>query len=93
MHTTHKLPNRFKLQREGLFRLSFIERVRILFGYNILAEVTVLIDKRNGRVFTEERPDKTVQDGIKLSLTPLLTAKEVREQRIRQAARKSIVKI
>lgn len=54
-----KLPNQFKVSFEQFHKLSFMARLRLIVGWNVLCETRVLVDKRSGRT----------RGGTKLMLT------------------------
>jgi hypothetical protein len=62
-----KLPNRFCVEFDTFRRLSLKERLCVMAGFNIVARVKVMIDKRDGRSWTN----------CEVGFTPLKTDKEV----------------
>jgi len=59
-----KLPNRFRINTENFTKFTFRERLKILLGYNLTAQVDTAIDKRDGRCWQR----------VKFNLTALRTA-------------------
>lgn len=45
------IPRRISIQFDVFHRLKFMDRVRILVGYNIVCRVVVNVDKRTGQAF------------------------------------------
>ena len=64
-----KLPNRFEIQFDTFRKWSWRDRLKILFGYNLIVRVAIKVDKRDGRSWTSCLP----------GLTPLTTEKAVIE--------------
>lgn len=64
-----KLPNRFAVDFDSFRRFTFKERLCVLIGYNPVARVKVLINKRDGSAFTN----------VTVGLTPLKSEKDVVE--------------
>lgn len=46
----HKLPQKFVVEFDTFRKLTFRERLKILFGFNLLALVKVVVDRRNTSV-------------------------------------------
>jgi hypothetical protein len=62
-----KMPNRFCVEFDTFKRWSWRDRLRILFGFNLVVRVNIMVDKRDGRSWTSCLP----------GLTPLTTEKAV----------------
>ncbi len=62
-----KIPNRFAIEFDEFRKFSFKERLCVLIGYNPVARVKVLVDKRDGRSWAS----------CQVGLTPLKNEKDV----------------
>ena len=71
-----KIPNRFCIEFDTFKRWSWRERLKILFGYNLVVRVAIKVDKRDGRSWTSCLP----------GLTPMTSEKAVIEQLRKQDA-------
>lgn len=76
-HTTKKLPNKFVFDAEDFHPLTFKQRIRILFGYNVLTRIKVQVDKRaihpvryKVELFLSEQRDAAGQIKQNLTLEP-----------------------
>ena len=56
-----KLPSRFAVELDSFRALKFRERLKILIGYNLTCSVKLLVDKRDGRVWSEYKVGLTKQ--------------------------------
>ncbi len=65
-----RLPNRFCVEFDQFRKLTFLERVKILIGFNVVTTTSVKVDKRTGQAWTLSV----------LSLTPLKDEKDVINQ-------------
>jgi hypothetical protein len=71
---TQKLPNRFRVNL-GFFRpLKFRERIKILIGYNLACDVSLLVDKRSGQVWNHCE--------VRLTKQATLTEQQLAEQEV-----------
>ena len=74
-----KLPNRFAVEFDQFRKFTFKERLCVLIGYNPIARVRVLIDKRDGKAQTH----------VSVGLTALQDDKAVIEE-LRKLDAKSV---
>ncbi len=69
-HNQSKLPNRFCVEFDTFKKLTFLERLKVLIGYNPVVSTSVKVDKRTGQAWTLSV----------LSLTPLQNERDVINQ-------------
>lgn len=53
MYPEHKLPNKFVVEFDAFRKLTRLERLKILLGYNLLGVAKCVIQRRQGNAYTK----------------------------------------
>jgi hypothetical protein len=61
MHNNNKLPNKFVVEFDTFHELTFKERLKILFGYNLKSVSKVIMNRRERKTWAHTKLQLTKQ--------------------------------